>query len=97
MVNTILFIAVIIQDIALIMMFFCNRKSLQIAKIANNSSYSAIRKYTDLMNETRNLKELNRKLDERYEYLYEQYRFLQNEYDSLAQKYIKQTGEEPEK
>lgn len=77
-------------------MFYCNYRSLKAAKKANDSSYSAIRKYTDLMNENRNLKELNRKLDERYEYLYEQYRFLQSEYDSLAQKYIRKTGEEPE-
>ena len=95
--NTILSIAVIEESIAVLIMVYCNYRSLKMAKIANDNSYSAIRKYTDLMNENRNLKELNRKLDERYEYLYEQYRFLQSEYDSLAQKYIRKTGEEPEK
>lgn len=95
--HTILFIAVIGESIAVLIMIYYNYRSLQVAKIANDSSYRAIRKYTDLMNENRNLKELNRKLDERYEYLYEQYRFLQNEYDSLAQKYIRKTDEEPEK
>ena len=94
--NTSLFIAVIVETIAVLIMIYFNYKSLQVAKIANDSSYESIKKYTDLMNETRNLKELNRKLDERYEYLYEQYRFLQSEYDSLAQKYVKKTGEEPE-
>ena len=95
--NTILFIAVIVETIAVLIMIYCNYRSLQVAKIANDSSYESIKKYADLMNENRNLKELNRKLDERYEYLYEQYRFLQSEYDSLAQKYIRITGEEPEK
>ena len=93
--NTFLVIDAIVSNIAVIVMIYRNYKLLKVADIANQSSYKAIKRYADQVNENRNLKEENRKLDERYAYLYEQYTLLQREYNALVLK-NKKTDEESE-